>query len=114
MYHIVTRGWGRNERTSGRQKWYTGGKHVFDVVCSVLILILSAPLFVVLALLIKCDTAGPVLFRQRRVGKDGRPFLIYKFRTLYSDTPAYARKPDDADESKITPVGAFLRATALD
>ena len=114
MSHIEGRGWRRDEQTSRQQRRYTGGKRVFDVACSVLILILSAPLFVVIALLIKRDTAGPALFRQRRVGKDGQIFWIYKFRTLYIETPAYARKPDDADESKITPVGAFLRATALD
>ena len=113
-YHVVGRGGGRNEGTSGQQRWYTGGKRVFDAVCSVLILVLSAPLFVVIALLIKWDTAGSVLFRQRRVGMNGRTFLIYKFRTMYIDTPAYACKPDDADASKITPVGAYLRATALD
>ncbi len=113
-YHAVGRSGGRNERMSGQQRWYAGDKRVFDVVCSVLILILSAPFFVVIALLIKWDTAGPVLFRQRRVGKHGQTFLIYKFRTMYSDTSAYAHKPDDADKSKITPVGAFLRATALD
>lgn len=113
-YHVIGRGRGRNERMSGEQKWYTAGKRVFDVVCSVLILIFSVPLFVVIALLIEWDTAGPVLFRQRRVGKDGRIFVIYKFRTMYIETPAYAIKPDDADKSKITTVGACLRATALD
>lgn len=113
-YHVVGRDWGRNEGASGEQKWYTAVKRVFDVVCAVLLLILCVPFFVVIALLIKRDTAGPALFRQQRVGKDGRTFLLYKFRTMYSDTPAYALKPDDADESKITPVGAFLRATALD
>jgi len=113
-YHVVGRSGGGNEGTSGEQKWYTAGKRVFDVVCAVLLLILSAPFCVVIALLIKRDTVGPVLFRQQRVGKDGRTFVIYKFRTMYIETPAYARKPDDADESKITPVGVFLRATALD
>jgi len=113
-YHVVGRNWGRNEGTSGEQKGYTDGKRVFDVLCATLILILCAPFCVVIALLIKRDTVGPVLFRQQRVGKDGRTFLIYKFRTMYVETPVYALKPDDADESKITPVGAFLRATALD
>lgn len=113
-YHVVGKGWGKNAGTSGEQKGYTNGKRVFDVVCAALILILCAPFVVVMALLIKRDTAGPVLFRQQRVGKDGRTFLLYKFRTMYIETPAYALKPDDADESKITPVGAFLRATALD
>jgi len=113
-YPVLGEGWEKNERTTGQQRWYTGGKRMFDVVCAGLLLLLSAPLFGVLALLIKWDTAGPVLFRQRRVGQDGRLFWIYKFRTMYSHTPSYARKPDDADASKITPLGAYLRVTALD
>ena len=113
-YHVVGKGWGRNKGTSGEQKWYTDGKRVFDVVCAVLLLILCAPFCVVIGLLIKRDTPGPILFRQQRVGKDGRTFVIYKFRTMYNETPVYARKPDDTDGSKITPVGVVLRATALD
>src|SRR5579864_3162811 len=56
------------------------GKRVFDFVGSLALIILGAPLFVLLALLIMIDSAGPVFFRQERVGQNGKHFLMYKFR----------------------------------
>ncbi|MEM9986497.1 MAG: sugar transferase, partial [Bacteroidota bacterium] len=65
--------------------WERIGKRVFDLVVSVSVLILLAPLYLVLGILIKLDSPGPVFFRQERVGKDGKPFRIIKFRSMYVD-----------------------------
>jgi len=62
-------------------------KRIFDLVLSALALVLLAPLFAVIALAIRWDSAGPVLFRQERVGRGGRPFRIHKFRTMGADAP---------------------------
>jgi lipopolysaccharide/colanic/teichoic acid biosynthesis glycosyltransferase len=77
-------------------------------------LILLLMLYPVLAILVKSSSSGPVLFRQQRVGKAGRPFAMYKFRTMYEDAPAYSYSPTAGRDPRITPVGRFLRRTSLD
>lgn len=68
----------------------------------------------VLALLVRLSSPGPIIFRQERIGKGGRPFTIYKFRTMYTDAerngPALSREGDP----RITPIGRWLRKTRLD
>lgn len=90
-------------------------KRVFDLALSLaLLLLFSAPLLA-LALAIKMDSPGPVLFRQRRIGKGKREFLILKFRTMRTDAPKETPTHLLADPSAyITPLGAFLRRTSLD
>jgi exopolysaccharide biosynthesis polyprenyl glycosylphosphotransferase len=107
-------------------------KRVFDSVFSVLALILLTPAFLVLALLIKIDSRGPVLFRQIRIGKNGKPFVFYKFRSMYVGSDDDETRKHVAsqfirnrsgngngstkilDESKVTRVGRVLRKTSLD
>ncbi|RJQ53809.1 MAG: TIGR03013 family PEP-CTERM/XrtA system glycosyltransferase [Nitrospiraceae bacterium] len=90
-------------------------KRAADVIFSSAGLILSIPLFLILSIIIKLDSKGPVLFRQKRVGEGERPFIIYKFRTMVEDAerdsgPVWSSKGD----SRITRVGRFLRKTRLD
>ena len=73
-----------------------------------------APLLCAIAALVKFTSPGPVLFRQNRVGKDGRLFSMYKFRTMFRDAPRYAYSPKRGDDPHITPVGRILRKTSLD
>ena len=100
-------------------------KSVFDRAFALVTLIVTAPLFAVLALAIKLDDGGPVLFKQTRVGKDGRVFAVYKFRTMVPD--AEARKASLAHENqqqwplfkikrdpRLTRLGASLRRWSLD
>src|SRR5437016_4150327 len=61
------------------------GKRLFDFACAALILIVFAPLLMVIALLIRLTSAGPALFRQTRVGKDGKEFPLLKFRSMFHD-----------------------------
>jgi lipopolysaccharide/colanic/teichoic acid biosynthesis glycosyltransferase len=99
-------------------------KRLFDVAGALVLLALSAPFLVCAALAIRLDSAGPVLFRQQRIGRDGRRFRIYKLRTMARD--AEARKDDlralaaaDGlfkldDDPRITRAGRWLRRTSLD
>lgn len=87
-------------------------KRGFDIICAALGLALLAPLLLVLALWVKLDSAGPVFFRQERVGRHGRPFLIHKFRTMRADN-AGPQITVGADP-RITRSGAFLRHYKLD
>lgn len=89
-------------------------KRVVDIVGSLALLILGAPLFGLLGLLIWLDSGGPVLFRQRRVGSGGQIFNMYKLRTMHPQAPAYEFSPRQATDPRITRLGRFLRRTSLD
>jgi exopolysaccharide biosynthesis polyprenyl glycosylphosphotransferase len=97
------------------RKTYHIAKRIFDVVLSVVALIVLSPLFILTALLIKCTSKGPMLFTQIRAGKDGDPFKMYKFRTMKVDAekesgPVWAA----ANDNRLIPVGSFLRKAHLD
>jgi exopolysaccharide biosynthesis polyprenyl glycosylphosphotransferase len=89
-------------------------KRAIDLVVSAISLAVSAPLLAVIAVLVKATSPGPALFRQDRVGKDGRRFSIYKFRTMYRDAPQYSCSPGAGDDPRVTPFGRFLRHASLD
>ena len=86
-----------------------------DVLFALLALICLSPVYLALALAVKISSPGPVLFRQKRVGRGGRLFTIYKFRTMRTDTPRDTATHLLRDPSRyITRVGAFLRRSSLD
>ncbi len=89
-------------------------KRYIDLLLSLILLCLSWPLFLAIALAIKIDSKGPIFFRHERVGKDGKIFRIYKFRTMVVDTDPYTVNPLDQNDPRITRVGRFLRKTSLD
>lgn len=94
---------------------YLLAKRLMDIVFSAGLLLCLLPLFPVIALLIKATSVGPVFFRQKRVGKEGRLFNMYKFRTMSMETPAYMPSPSNNAPSKyVGRVGSFLRDTNLD
>jgi exopolysaccharide biosynthesis polyprenyl glycosylphosphotransferase len=101
------------------------GKRLFDLAVSAVVLALGAPLWLALALGVKLDSRGPVLFRQRRVGQNGREFWLYKFRSMYADAEARRAELEHrnemdgpafkiADDPRVTRLGRFLRKTSLD
>lgn len=89
-------------------------KRSSDVLLSLLILILSAPVLLLIAIAIKLDSPGPVIFKQRRYGLDGKEILVYKFRSMRvcedGDTVRQAQQGDN----RFTRLGGFLRKTSLD
>jgi lipopolysaccharide/colanic/teichoic acid biosynthesis glycosyltransferase len=89
-------------------------KRLFDIVASAAGLILLSPVMLLTALLIKLDSRGPVFFKQQRVGKGFRPFLIYKFRTMVEDAPQRGSSITVGADPRITRIGRFLRKTKFD
>lgn len=89
-------------------------KRLFDIVFSLFVLVLSAPFLAAIAYLIKKDSRGPVFFTQTRIGKDGVPFKMYKFRTMKMNAPKYAYSPVIREDKRITGIGRFLRRSSLD
>ena len=100
---------------SEKQKRYLPLKRTIDLVVSSTLIVVFCPIWVVLALAIKLDSKGPILFKQKRVGKDKELFEIWKFRTMRIDTPKDMPTHMLNDpEQYITKVGKFLRKTSLD
>jgi exopolysaccharide biosynthesis polyprenyl glycosylphosphotransferase len=93
---------------------YEWAKRILDFVTAAALLALGLPFFLLLAVLIKLDSAGPALFRQERVGLNGRRFRMFKFRTMRKEAPPYAYSPKEAEDRRITRLGRFLRRTSLD
>lgn len=101
-------------------------KRVFDIVCGSIGIILASPIMLVTAIAIKIDSPGPVLFKQTRVGKNGRLFKIYKFRSMCNDAEALKKKLMEQnevengamfkmkDDPRVTRVGKFIRKTSID
>lgn len=101
-----------------------GIKRAFDLFIAASVLLISAPVMLLMAIAIRLDTRGPVLFKQARVGRGGKQFLLFKFRTMSTDAEArqdelmkQSRDPnwlDLAEDPRVTGVGRFLRRTSLD
>lgn len=91
-------------------------KRIFDIIFSMVVLVILSPLYVFIAFLVGLDSEGPIIFKQTRVGKDGKYFTIYKFRSMRtkSDPDPENYQPISLDDQRITKLGRFLRATCLD
>lgn len=89
-------------------------KRLFDLLLSSVGLLALAPLLLLIAALIKLDSPGPVMFRQERVGRFGRPFHIHKFRTMRHEPAEQGLQITVGADRRITRVGGFLRASKLD
>ena len=89
-------------------------KPVGDWFISLIALIILMPLFVFISLLIKLDSKGPVFFRQERVGRKGRQFTIYKFRSMIDDPEYFTDNKLYENDPRITRIGSFIRKTSID
>jgi lipopolysaccharide/colanic/teichoic acid biosynthesis glycosyltransferase len=89
-------------------------KRLLDIVLSLLAVAILLPVFVVIAVAIKLSSKGPVIFRQERAGKNGRPFMFLKFRTMKVDVDPFGPSPKAADDLRLTKVGKLLREYSLD
>lgn len=104
-------------------------KRLFDLIFTAIVLILCSPLFLLIALLIKCTSRGPILYKQQRVGLHGAPIFCYKFRSMHENADQKLQEVLAADQKlreewetfyklkhdpRITPLGNFLRKTSLD
>jgi exopolysaccharide biosynthesis polyprenyl glycosylphosphotransferase len=112
----------------GMSRFQTGAKRFLDIIAPIVLLLVFAPALAIVALGVKVSSPGPVLFRQERLGKGGRRFRIYKFRTMYqnaekilrSDLAVYQKYVENSyklppgEDCRITPIGRFLRTTSLD
>lgn len=89
-------------------------KRLFDIISSLVGLIFISPIFLVVPILIKSDSKGPVFFKQRRIGKDGKQFNIYKFRTMVQDADKLGSLITAENDQRITALGKLLRRYEID
>lgn len=89
-------------------------KRVFDFLMSLISIIIFSPIILIISLLVKLTSKGPIFFKQRRIGKNNEEFNILKFRTMRVDTPNVATHLLKDPSIFITPLGKFLRKTSLD
>ncbi len=89
-------------------------KRIFDVVVSLIALVILSPIFLIIAVLVKCYDGGPVFYRQERLTKDGRVFLIFKFRSMRVDSEEDGARLAVKGDSRVTPVGKVLRNIHFD
>ncbi|WP_281819133.1 sugar transferase [Vallitalea longa] len=89
-------------------------KRIFDIIFAILIFIVLSPIFIVLSIIIKIDSKGPIMFRQVRITQYGKPFRIYKFRTMVVNAEKLGSQVTTKNDVRVTRVGKFLRKYRLD
>lgn len=89
-------------------------KRTFDLIVSLLGIIILSPVFIIVSIAIKLDSKGSILFLQKRVGRYGKEFNIYKFRTMVTDAEKLGKQITVGKDNRITKVGAFLRKFKID
>ncbi len=95
-------------------RWYLITKRAFDILFAVIILIVLSVPMLIIALLIHIDSPGPIIFKQERLGKDGKAFTIYKFRSMRMDAEEKGPQWAEISDSRCTRSGRILRSTRLD
>ena len=108
-----------------KNKAYLFTKRIFDMICSTIAIIVLSPLLLIVAVLIKIDSKGPIFFKQKRCGKDGKEFSMLKFRSMLCNAEDYLDKLQNQneqtgpvfkikDDPRITKIGKFIRKTSID
>lgn len=94
--------------------WQANVKRLADYTVSVLAMVMLLPVALILGVAIKCTSKGPIIFKQERIGQYGRPFWIYKFRSMYADAEKSGPTLSGKDDPRVTPIGRFMRKTKFD
>jgi len=94
--------------------WQRSLKRLFDVVISIIAIVLLLPVYIITAIIVKSTSSGPALYSHYRVGFNGKPFLMYKFRSMFCDAEEKGPQLSSKNDSRITPFGRFMRKVRLD
>jgi len=94
--------------------WQQSMKRLIDIVASGIVMILLFPVYVFFFFFVKLSSKGPIFYSQERIGMYGKPFQIYKFRSMYTDAEKKGPQLSSKNDSRITPFGLFMRRSRLD
>ncbi len=111
---FLNQSWFLKNLQEGKKKIYDHLKRVEDIIFSFLVIILTSPLWLIIAIFIKLDDKEKVFYKQERVGKNGKIFLLWKFRSMRSDSEKNGPIWADEKDGRVTKTGAFLRKSHLD
>ena len=101
--------------TSSRMPaWQQSVKRFFDIASSAIAMIILLPVYLYVAVRVKLGSKGPIFYKQERIGYEGRPFMIYKFRTMYTDAESQGPQLSQVGDPRITPFGHVMRKYRLD
>ncbi len=89
-------------------------KRLLDIVLSLSAVVVLLPVFLVIVIAIRLSSKGPAVFKQERAGKDGKPFVFYKFRTMKASVEPFGASPKSGEDPRLTKIGRFLREYSLD
>ena len=89
-------------------------KRLLDITIAIIGMVILSPIFLAIWISIRFSSKGPIIFRQERAGKHGKPFVFYKFRTMKSDVEPFGPSPKSGQDPRLTRVGKFLREYSLD
>ena len=94
--------------------WQQSVKRIFDILFSIIFLIAFLPVYISIAIAVKLSSRGPIFYSHERIGWNGKPFQIHKFRSMYIDAEKNGPALSNKDDARITPIGKFLRKVRLD
>ena len=94
--------------------WQQVAKRMFDIIVSILVIIILSPVYIFTAIMVKCSSPGPVFYKQERIGKHGEPFNMLKFRSMYVNAEDMGPQLSKDDDPRITKWGRFMRKVRLD
>lgn len=94
--------------------WQQVAKRIFDIVASLIVIVVFSPLYLFTAIMVKLSSPGPIFYKQERIGKHGKPFNMLKFRSMYVDAESMGPQLSKDNDPRITPWGRFMRKTRLD
>ncbi len=94
--------------------WQQSVKRIFDIVMSSLVLVLGSPIYLITAIIVKSTSEGPVFYKQERIGKNGKPFKMIKYRSMRVDAENVGPQLSSDNDPRITPFGRFMRKVRLD
>ena len=89
-------------------------KRVLDILIAIAVMVILSPVIVTIWIAIKLSSKGPAIFKQERAGKNSKPFVFYKFRTMKPDVEPFGPSPKSGQDPRLTKVGKFLREYSLD
>ena len=104
----------QNIENKSSKFYHLYGKRMFDIILSFILVILLSPLFLVISIVVKFGSEGPVFYKQQRMGRNSNLFTLYKFRTMKKDSESKGPGVTAENDSRITSAGRFLRAYKLD
>ncbi|MBU0667851.1 sugar transferase [Patescibacteria group bacterium] len=102
------------QKLPGERRFYRFTKRTADIILSALALTIILPVLAALAIIVRIDSRGKAVFAHKRVGKDGKIFTMYKFRTMRNDVNGQQHAPTAPGDERVTATGKFLRRTSLD